>query len=161
MKKSEIKIAILKNVTFFKISGHAGAENADTIIEAFNKSIKNSYHLFIIDMAECDYIDSTFIGTLLVMNKNTNEHKGKMVLLNITNQVYEILHNMFLDKFFNIETSDTFKNLKSLKDIKHRKSEKDMLENMIKAHEELSSTSQKNKETFQDLVLFLKSQKIE
>jgi predicted HAD superfamily hydrolase len=66
---------------------------------------------------------------------------------------------MFLDQFFNIETSDTFSKLKTLKDIKHRESEKDMLENMIKAHEALLSTSEKNKEDFQDLVQFLKAQK--
>lgn len=159
MEKNNIQIALVNNTVFFKISGHAGTQQAEDLKKAFDNSKETHKNRVIIEMSKCSYIDSTFIGTLLMINKESSEKKGKTILLNIQPNVLKILKSMGLLPFLNIETSETFSNMNKLKTVPHYTDEKEILENMIKAHEAIISSSHENEHEFQNLIDFLKKQK--
>ncbi|PLX17926.1 MAG: hypothetical protein C0601_05985 [Candidatus Muiribacterium halophilum] len=159
MNSLNIKIATLNNVVIIKFIGHAGADRAEDLKEIFEKSISKGRNHFLIELSQCSYMDSTFIGMLLFMNKTAINHRGNMVLLNTQEEIKTIFKNMGLHTFFIMETSENFKKLHNLSDVKHKDHpKKEQLKDMLMAHEAIIASSPKQQSKFQNLIDFLKKE---
>jgi|GEM_PF-6438668 len=159
MKNLNIKIATLNNVIIIKIIGHAGADRAEDLKEIFEKALKQKKNNFLMELSDCLYMDSTFIGMLLFMNKTVINHRGNMVLLNTQDGIKTIFKNMGLHTFFIMETSENFKKLQNLTDVKHKDHpKKEMLQDMLMAHEAIITSNPGQQTKFQNLIEFLKKE---
>lgn len=76
-------------------------------------AIRNGFKKILIEMNEVDYVDSTFLGLLVVYLKETIKTKGKICLVGLKPSVYTLVQHTHLDKTFNIYISrdDALKNM--------------------------------------------------
>jgi anti-anti-sigma factor len=113
---------------------------------------------FKIDLRKCNYMDSTFTGILIILEKHAKKKlDNRFVILNPSNFCYNVLETMGLIPLFKIsnEKPDYEKNAVQLKPFYIKKTEEAIL--MYLAHKELSDVSKENKEEFKDVQKFLKS----
>jgi anti-anti-sigma factor len=70
-----------------------------------SNALNNGYKKILVEMMEVDYIDSTFLGLLIVYLKKTLRIEGDFYLVGLKPSVYSIIQNTNLDKTFNIHVS--------------------------------------------------------
>jgi|YNPMSStandDraft_1061717.scaffolds.fasta_scaffold00660_11 anti-anti-sigma factor len=112
---------------------------------------------FIINMQDCQYIDSTFIGLLLIIDKKTKEVLGRPIkIFNPNNYTWEVLKQMGLENILTIERGEViFPNeMQELKLDTINKIELAMM--MYMAHSELASLNEDNKKRFESAIEMLK-----
>lgn len=73
-------------------------------------NIINSTHLkLIIDLSKCEFIDSTFIGAMVLAIKIVSANEGQINLIVVKESVLKIFEDIRLDKIFlisnNLETA--------------------------------------------------------
>jgi len=128
----------------------------DIISQIANQSDTNIYLI----LKDCGYMDSTFIGTLVIVEKRCVENLNRHILLsNPSNYCLELFEQMGLLKVFTIITELPVK--KDLNVDPLEMTEIDRLENailMFQAHEELSGINDENKERFSLVSKTLKDQ---
>lgn len=78
-------------------------------VNQFNKilsnAIRSGYDSILIEMCEVEYIDSTFLGALVVNLKKLMKTKSRFSLVGLKPSVYTIVQNTHLNRTFNIFTS--------------------------------------------------------
>jgi anti-anti-sigma factor len=62
--------------------------------------INTPYLKLIIDLSECEFIDSTFIGAMVMANKIVSANEGQIKLIIVKENVLKIFEDMRLDKIF-------------------------------------------------------------
>ena len=72
-----------------------------------SNAINSGYKKILIEMMEVDYIDSTFLGLLVVYLKKVLRIDGDLCLIGLKSSVYSIIQNINLNKTFNIYLSRT------------------------------------------------------
>ena len=79
--------------------------------EAFNDSYKPYMsqvdNVFIIDMDEVNYMDSSALGMLLLLRDRTGGDKERVLITNVGGPVMEILKVANFDQLFNIQAKRT------------------------------------------------------
>ncbi|OQY10443.1 MAG: hypothetical protein B6I28_01020 [Fusobacteriia bacterium 4572_132] len=70
--------------------------------DEMNKVIADSYNKIIIVMKNLEYIDSSGLGVLVAILKKIKNEKGKLILTDINEEIFEILSLTSLDKVFKI-----------------------------------------------------------
>ena len=64
--------------------------------------IDNGCKKMIIDLSSCEYMDSTFLGTIVVALKKINNANGKLVLISPKTFAYDMLHVTGTMKLFDV-----------------------------------------------------------
>ncbi|HOJ49643.1 MAG TPA: STAS domain-containing protein [Spirochaetota bacterium] len=112
---------------------------------------------FIINMEECQYIDSTFIGLLLIVDKKLKEILGRpLKVLNPNNYAWEVLKQMGLENILTIERGEIKfpQDMQELKVDNINKIELAMM--MYMSHSELANLNEENKKRFESAIEMLK-----
>ena len=84
----------------------ATKDHAEKFKKFLLKDINEKNNKVIVDLTECEFIDSTFISTLVIALKSVNKLKGSLKLVAVQSDVLSILELTGLVKVF-----DVFKNL--------------------------------------------------
>lgn len=121
---------------------------------------------FVIDLAECPAMDSTFMGTLTGISLSlAGRREGGLVVVNANERNLALLRGLGLDQILDIDTEGT-----RLAD-QRRKAEAAILDtapdsgpahedahraHVLAAHETLSQTNEENRRRFRDVVTFLR-----
>ena len=76
--------------------------------EAFNDSYKpylsQADNVFIIDMSEATYMDSSSLGMLLLLRDRTGGDRERVIITNVGESVMEILKVANFDQLFHIQS---------------------------------------------------------
>lgn len=78
-----------------------------TTYSAFGETYKDKVDdtsSIIVDMAECDYVDSSALGMLLMMRERFGGDKASIVITNMSPNVKKIFMTANFDKLFRIES---------------------------------------------------------
>ena len=75
---------------------------ADEFYYILDDMIEKGFKKFIIDLYNVDFIDSTFLGSLIVKLKQVKKIEGQLSLANLSNSVYEVVHYTRFDKIFEV-----------------------------------------------------------
>jgi anti-anti-sigma factor len=158
-----LKVGYDKSNIFIYVIGEATMIVAPTlkkfafdIIDQFNENAPSNIYL---NLSECKYMDSTFIGTLILLEKQCVNNLNKHILLTSpSGYCHEVLEQMGLLKVFTIidfpETEDIKLASLEMQDM-------DRLESailMYQAHEELSGINENNKKQFSVVTKMLKKE---
>ncbi len=146
------------NILYVRLSGHiTAAPCADLRNRIYDRFQKQPPLLGIfIDMANCEYMDSTFMGLLVGFNKRLEKAIGKKVILFNTNKTcYELLDNLGVSNLvsFSDEPMEFPENMERLEGARPTNPEF-----LLNVHENLMELSDDNKKKFQTLGSVLKSQ---
>lgn len=75
-------------------------------VNEFNKllssAIHNGYKKILVEMHEVEFIDSTFLGVLVVNLKKVTKTEGNLCLIGLRQSVFTIVRHTNLNKTFNI-----------------------------------------------------------
>ena len=60
----------------------------------------------LLNFGNVEYLSSAALGKLITLNKKVKDATGKLILCNISPQIYEVFEITRLDKFFRIEKDE-------------------------------------------------------
>ncbi|MCB9227636.1 MAG: STAS domain-containing protein [Chitinophagales bacterium] len=97
----EISRIIEDKISYISLSGNLlGEKDSNPIIESISKSIENDSNLFVVDVKELQYVNSTGISALISILTKSRNAGGEMILINLPSQLKKILELTKLDKVF-------------------------------------------------------------
>lgn len=145
----------LPNV-FLKAMGEMRAGDAFTAHELLTKYIAGGegYIAVLIDLEECNYMDSTFIGFLISLTRLCEKSRlSEVVILRPSEECLSVLKKLSALPHLNISKRPTpempvFALKKNVDVYKQKKN----VEVMFEAHQILSELSEENKKEFHELV---------
>ncbi len=72
----------INNVSLFRVNiPRATMNEAEELKFSLSEEINNGVKNLVVDLSDCDYIDSTFLGTLVVTLKKVTAHGGDLRLI--------------------------------------------------------------------------------
>ena len=90
------------NVLTITISGRFDISAYKDFGQAYADEV-DSASKFVIDMAECEYLDSSALGMLLMLRERTGSETDKIDIINLSPAIKNIFTMANFDKLFNIE----------------------------------------------------------
>lgn len=147
-----------------RVKGKINYLNCGPVGHFFDRTIETGYRQFVVDFHECSGMDSTFLGLLASAGLQLREKEppGSLVLVRLNNRNKELVQNVGLHNLMVIEDTIPNIDLQSVQLLEGNPDrEKDLEANskmVLKAHEALLEADESNKQKFQDVVSFLRSQ---
>ena len=83
----------------------ATLEHASTFKSMINEDISNGIRKMVIDLRNCEFMDSTFIGVLVVSLKNLKKLNGKLHLVKPHSFAHSVLESINTLRIFDIYDS--------------------------------------------------------
>ena len=78
------------NKITMSISGRLDTNAAPALTEAVEDALVDGVEVFVIDMAECDYVSSSGLRVILGAQKKMNYIHGTMIVKNVIGDVMEV-----------------------------------------------------------------------
>jgi anti-anti-sigma factor len=158
-KKLPLSVTISNDDVIVVVNGDATMKISHIlkkfVMDLIDESIGRERN-FKIDLKNCSYMDSTFTGILIILEKYAKKKlNNRFEILNPSNFCFNVLDTMGLVPLFKISKSNSNYEGKTivLKPFHIEKLEEAIL--MYLAHKELSNVSNDNKEEFKDVQKFL------
>ena len=82
------------NVVILKVGQSATIQEASALKRWLEIKIEKEFKNFIIDLSECEFFDSTFIGALVVSIRKLKENNGKLKIIK-PKDVFQSMLQMF------------------------------------------------------------------
>ncbi len=140
-----------KNRLYIRAEGHITAnlcfELKNIVFQRFEGA--NKPDDVIVDLSDCDYMDSTFMGLLIGFNKKLTRSKGKHIkITNPSEQCTKLLNSLGIMKII-----DIVKNNSQFRLDYHKISDSPSAtaEILLSAHENLMSLNEENKKKFENV----------
>lgn len=158
---SRILVARQANLGFVKIIGRGSFQNSGCVKAFYEQLLKEGVSRFVVDLDECTYLDSTFLGILLRLGlKLRQAGQGLLNVLNASPRNLELLRNLGLDRLIRINSSKVELNgvnEKLLAEIACPVPTKaQAAPTILEAHEALMDFDPRNVPKFKDVVEFLR-----
>ena len=163
MENSKLAISFTNESIVFHVVEEGTMIVAPTIkgfISKYGCKTKNNFPKIIFDLSECNYIDSTFVGTMLLIdNKLKKYSENKMVISCPTRSCMDILSQMSLDRYFIIDDVKIIADNNQKITVENEEiGELDKAQFLLRAHKALSDINDSNKEKFELVIKLLQEE---
>ena len=144
------------NLDFFlKPYGHITANlcfNLKNFLFKKFSELDNKYN-FYLDLKDTDYMDSTFIGLIIGIEKKLNSLFNKhLIIINANETSFKLLKNMGLNKILIFDNKALPDEISFLEiDLNNEIEDIEKTKLILSTHKELSSISEENREKFKTL----------
>jgi anti-sigma B factor antagonist len=159
--QSDILVGSTKGTVWIKVEGRGNFENSPNIKELAKTMISKGSSSFILDLEQCELMDSTFLGTLASVAFNLREVEGgELRVINANERNFTLLESLGLDHLFNIEADanqEVPQHLMQTPATGGMKIE-DQREVILTAHEALVEADPRNEFRFRDVIDFLRNE---
>jgi len=103
---TSILVGCNNKVVGIRVEGKGSFLNSGSVKEFAREMIGRGYREFIVDLANCPVMDSTFMGTLTGVALQLREHEqGRLSIINLNERNKDLLCNLGLNQLFVIEDS--------------------------------------------------------
>ena len=102
----EITIRNNKKWNILDIQGNIRGKESDQIKELCNKCIKESKLYLVANFEKVNFIDSTGLGSLIHCHQNVKAAGGNLLLMNLSENIYDLFEMTSVDKLFEILDSE-------------------------------------------------------
>ena len=145
---------------WIRIEGRGNFQSSGSIRKFVQAMIQRGRREFVVDLASCDHMDSTFMGTLTGISQRLRElGQGSLLVINVTPRNVDLMENLGLNFLFGIEPAgstirtpaEAGGNLMQLP--VDTIMEKDII---LSAHEALIAANPANADRFHDVIEYLK-----
>ena len=109
---NNIVVGVSGDLVFIKVHGKGGFQLSQPLRQFSLEMIGRGYREFVVDLAECSCMDSTFLGVLAGMGlrlqsaDHSTGASGKVHLANLNERCREVLSSLGIDKLFTIDLCD-------------------------------------------------------
>lgn len=158
MKDSSILMAVCGEAAYLRPVGRANFETAADFKSAFGALQERGFRHYVIDLAECTQMDSTFLGILAGSAMKLGGQAGDPRAIHLcrpNDRIMKLLGDLGVDKFFKISTDEALPS--DYQDAPTADATPTtMAKTSLEAHETLMALCPDNRLKFKDVVTFLK-----
>jgi anti-sigma B factor antagonist len=145
-------------LVWVRVEGNGSSTNSTALRKFAKEMIHRGAREFVVDLANCQGMDSTFMGTLAGISFWLRElGEGSLSVVNLNERNAESLSNLGLDQLFNVRVSNTVKDEQILP-IPSDENRTARAETMLEAHEALLKSAPENISKFKDVIQFLEEE---
>ena len=159
---SSIQVGVSGPTVWVKVGGKGSFLNSGNLKEFAREMLDRGYREFVVDLADCAMMDSTFMGTMASVALRLKElGRGHLHVVHCGNRSRELLSGLGLDQIFDIHVDGaTAPKCEALerasKDLSRESEKKEQTETMLEAHEALCEAASENLFRFKDVLDYLK-----
>jgi len=160
--ESSIQVGVNGPTVWVKVEGKGSFLNSGNLKEFAREMLDRGYREFVIDLADCAMMDSTFMGTMASVALRLKElGRGHLHVVHCRNRSRELLSGLGLDQIFDIHTNgSTAHECESLergsRDESRENKKQEQAQTMLEAHEALCEAAPENLFRFKDVLDYLK-----
>lgn len=155
---SSVLVGSLGQTVWLKVNGRGTFQNSPGVKEFVKQMIQRGHREFVVDLEECELMDSTFMGTLAGVALRLREiGQGGLRTVNVNVRNASLFENLGLDQLFTVETghvTDAPSTLKQAEAV----DEDNAKETVLEAHEALIEADAHNAVKFKDVVEYLRQE---
>jgi anti-sigma B factor antagonist len=160
--ESSIQVGVNGPTVWVKVEGKGSFLNSGNLKEFAREMLDRGYREFVIDLADCAMMDSTFMGTMASVALRLKElGRGHLHVVHCRNRSRELLSGLGLDQIFDIHTNgstapecDTLE--RGSRDQSRDNKKQEQAKTMLEAHEALCEAAPENLFRFKDVLDYLK-----
>ena len=97
------EITVTDNHVVVNLSGSIYVEEAAQIRESLIGYIEKGHKIFVVDLGNVDYIDSSGLGTIVAIQKRALQNGGSVIIKNLKGLVKDLFELTRLTKVFEIQ----------------------------------------------------------
>ena len=161
---SSIQVGVCGPTVWVKVEGKGSFLNSDNLKEFARGMLDRGYREFVVDLADCAMMDSTFMGTMARVALWLRElGNGPLNIVRCGSRNEQLLSGLGLNRIFNIDANGgsppdcgSFEETLAAPSLEEQK--KTQTKTMLDAHEALCEASPENVLRFKDVVDFLRQE---
>jgi anti-sigma B factor antagonist len=159
--ESSIQVGVNGPAVWVKVEGKGSFLNSGNLKEFAREMVDRGYREFVIDLANCAMMDSTFMGTMAGVALRLKElGRGHLHVVHCGNRSRELLSGLGLDQIFSIHangaTAPECESLLQKAGPVQPEKKREQAKTMLEAHEALCEAAQENVFRFKDVLDYLK-----
>ena len=159
---SSIQVGVRGPTVWVKVEGKGSFLNSGNLKEFSREMLDRGYREFVVDLADCAMMDSTFMGTMASVALRLRElGHGHLHIVHCGNRSQQLLSGLGLDQIFDIHSDgahapecEALGQATRERSAESRKEEQ--AETMLVAHEALCEAAPENIFRFKDVLDFLR-----
>lgn len=158
MDSSKILVARSGDLAFVQVVGRGSFQNAGQVKSFYLKLLDGGVTRFAVDLNDCTYLDSTFLGTLTGLGQRLKERaSGRLHIINVNARNLELLQTLGLDRLFSIDVVPVDYKPPKLSELPESPTSRiETGRNMLEAHQNLMNWDERNIPKFKDVVAYLR-----
>jgi anti-sigma B factor antagonist len=159
---SSIQVGVRGPTVWVKVEGKGSFLNSGNLKEFAREMLDRGFREFVVDLADCAMMDSTFMGTMASVALRLKElGHGHLHIVHCGNRSQELLSGLGLDQIFDIRNDGTAgPECQALEQAARGDSvdlrKQEQTETMLEAHEALCEAAPENLFRFKDVLDFLR-----
>ena len=159
---SSIQVGVSGPTVWVKVEGRGSFLNSGNLKEFAREMLDRGYREFVVDLADCAMMDSTFMGTMASVALRLKElGRGHLHVVHCRNRSRELLSGLGLDQIFDIHgngaTAPECETLdRGPRDQSQENKKQEQAQTMLEAHEALCEAAPENLFRFKDVLDYLK-----
>jgi anti-sigma B factor antagonist len=160
--ESSIQVGVNGPTVWVKVEGKGNFLNSGNLKEFAREMLDRGYREFVVDLADCAMMDSTFMGTMASVALRLKElGRGHLHVVHCRNRSRELLSGLGLDQIFDIHSNGaTAPECEALapesRDQPPENKKQEQAQTMLEAHEALCEAAPENLPRFKDVLDYLK-----
>ena len=161
---SSIQVGVCGPSVWVKVDGKGSFLNSDDLKEFAWEMLSRGYREFVVDLADCATMDSTFMGTMARLALRLRElGHGHLHIVHCGSRNEQLLSGLGLDRIFDIDANgDSPPDCSPLEQTLVARSpeerKKTQARTMLEAHEALCEAAPENTLRFKDVLDFLRQE---
>lgn len=155
MEKGEVFISEKEAVTFIRVKGNASFVCAPPLRELAKKLAAEPFGGLKIDLEECTWMDSTFMGMLAMLGLNAKKKNVPAEIWNASEQNEKLLLGLGLKKVFAFQSGE-FGDSADTAAASNATTAESNARNVLDAHQTLMDIDEGNVQKFEKVVEFVK-----
>jgi anti-sigma B factor antagonist len=160
--ESSIQVGVNGPTVWVRVEGKGSFLNSGSLKEFAREMLDRGYREFVMDLADCAMMDSTFMGTMASVALRLKElGRGHLHVVHCGNRSQELLSGLGLDQIFDIHGNGAgapeCEALESgSRDQSRQGKKQEQARTMLEAHEALCKAAPENRFRFKDVLDYLK-----
>jgi len=165
---ASIQVGVFGPSVWLKVEGKGSFLNSDNLKEFASEMLNRGHREFVVDLADCTMMDSTFMGTMARLALQLRElGHGHLHIVHCGSRNQQLLSGLGLDRIFDIDANGGSspdcgppeQTLAALSPEEQKKTQtKTQTKTMLDAHEALCQASPENVLRFKDVLDFLRQE---
>ena len=149
-----MQVGVAGPSVWVRIEGRGTFQNSAGLKEFAAEMMRRGHRDFIVDLATCELMDSTFLGTLTGIALGLPDG-GKLTVIRANERNRGVMQNLGLDRIFAVLESTPVAAPGRLEDAETNPPQTARREAIVQAHENLAAVNPENAIRFKDVLDFL------
>jgi anti-anti-sigma regulatory factor len=155
-KKSIISAACYQSIMYIHVEGLGSMNNSNGMYSFLHEGFDRGFRGVCLDLGACDGMDSTFMGTLLLIHEESVQAGGGLLLINLSDYNRGKLEELGVAQFLKIGSADHSMEAIDTEALPAENKSYGKMALVLKAHEELVQRNADNGPVFNSFIAALK-----